>query len=429
MDSFCPPCNAGWYNSNFRFCGFCGRPLFIRLIPNIAQPGALAPLSNDDIQQLEVAGGNATLLDGNQTIVLPENARTADDDVTNQENTTRQGSPMDGVENDKLPAPAEPRQVKMSASIPVHDSLTVEHGASPDIKIEDEESESTASRARDARSRSPPLSRGHGAEELRDYRERQPLAAIQNGADDQRNRNEQVGRNGPKSAYRGSVPWSLYLRAYRLEHGSTALPILDSFWEYFHLGNGTNGGRHPTTMLHIKDITHNLVAHFNRFGPFMTERNEFVEEVSLYLVDRLSEPTYQAWVLRNAECGNACLRYLEGLMEFVHNLQWFLIRKPLLGPEVDQKAYQTSLRVLNKLRDEYTTPYKAAWQNMRQSMDTHDEESRQTTKIREGFLCLCGAMPNPSNKPFLRYISPEDFPLPAVHLIKRRWESYPERLV
>jgi hypothetical protein len=193
--------------------------------------------------------------------------------------------------------------------------------------------------------------------------------------------------------YRDSLPWKVFFDRFRGSSPTDALPTLASFWGEFYQGASMEADDTPTTMLHIKDIAHRLITHFNTFNSFVRKRDEFLSDVARYLVARVSEPCYRAWELRRKDCNNTTLRYLLELLMFSHNLQYFLIRKPLLGAsaavpsnaefarylfsirhqratvQISQEEYQTCLVQLNQYREKYSNQRERALDMLQEDIE------------------------------------------------------------
>jgi len=139
---------------------------------------------------------------------------------------------------------------------------------------------------------------------------------------------------------------------FRRDHGNNALPTLQSFWEDFYQEDGVADEGRPQTMLHVKDIVHRWILHVNKLSSFVQERDNMLSEVTQYLKARLSDPCYRAWQMRKGDCNDANMRYMLDLLAFAHNLQWFLIRKPLLGIGAKEPSNAGFARYLFAMRHE-----------------------------------------------------------------------------
>ncbi|KAJ9609928.1 hypothetical protein H2200_006257 [Cladophialophora chaetospira] len=298
---------------------------------------------------------------------------------------------------------------------------------------------------RDARSRSPPRVRfqddteGNRLYRERDRRPRRSLSPF-----------PRKQPNQHATQHSDSVAWKNFIEKFHRDHGPDALPTLQSFWDEFYPADGDFDAARPASMLHIKDIAHRWILHVNQFDAFVRERNELLSDVARYLNTEVSKECYQAWETRKTDCEKISMRYMSDLLGFAHNLQWFLIRKPLLGAgakepsnaefarylfslrhergriQIDQREYQTCLNQLNQYRDKYSDYWERAVQKLQEDMETYGREGRKVNKIRESFLCLRSLMLEPGRKAFLRSISPEDFPLPNIPKIKGRWHAWDE---
>ncbi|KIW66511.1 hypothetical protein PV04_05839 [Phialophora macrospora] len=309
------------------------------------------------------------------------------------------------------------------------------------IKLEETRliaSDSSSFPTRDARSRSPPRARGpdeagtHGRYRGRDPRRQSPSRPLPPTQPD---------------FYRDSLPWKVFFAKFRGSSPTDALPTLASFWGEFYQRASIDADDLPTTMLQIKDIAHRLITHFNTFNSFVRKRDEFLSEVARYLEARVSEPCYRAWGLRRKDCINTTLQYLLDLLMFSHNLQYFLIRKPLLGVtvkvpanaefarylfsirhqratvQINHEEYQTCLVQINQYREKYSNKRERATQMLQEDIETY-AGTRQTRMIRDCFLCLQNVMPRPGREVFLRSLSPDNFPLPDVATIAKRWREH-----
>ena len=198
-------------------------------------------------------------------------------------------------------------------------------------------------------------------------------------------------------------------------------------------------------MIHIKNLEHKLIMHFNKFDLFIQERDKFLMEVGRYLQKQLNPATYHSWRVGMGDCNNATLHLMLALMTLVHSLQRSLIRTPLLKIvskdmssdelahhlffmrneeatiRIDQNEYGKTLALINTCSDEYSKKWADATQRLHAKMVYHKEEVRQPRKVHQGFLCLRGAMLDPGNHATLKSVSPDNFPLPDIAKIREQW--------
>ncbi|OCT50907.1 hypothetical protein CLCR_08623 [Cladophialophora carrionii] len=225
---------------------------------------------------------------------------------------------------------------------------------------------------------SGPLESGLSSSQSRDSRSRSPPEArnLDDGADHGRYRERDLGCQSSSrplppqqpALCRDSQQWRVFLEKFHASSPTDRLPTLASFWDEFYEKESMGYAWPPTTLLHIKDIAHRLITHFNTF-------NSFGMAVTKSGMQQHNSPVF------------------DGLAMFSHDLQWFLIRKPLLGlgakaPSnaefarylfsirhqratvlVDQQEFQKCLVLINQYRDKYRNQRERAAQKLHEDME------------------------------------------------------------
>ena len=304
------------------------------------QPNTSLPVSNRIPQRENVDDQRAAELAKNQEDIVPTSLQTSS-------NTMPQSSPSTQVDTNKLTSPVFPaseasRPVSPAERIgntqelevqPTTASLTNRPQKLPETKVEGIKTRNSRDprRARNLRSQSPPGSRNQGGTSDRgQYRERYRSHL---GVPMKPPSKQMVPE------YRDDSPWRVILAEHHEFGSSDLLPSLDSFWDAFYDRPKIRGDEYPsTTMLHIMDIAHLLVKHFNRFTAFVEERENFYREIDRYLANRAKPSTYKAWQECMVDNKVAVRHYMEALLAFVHNMQQHLIRKPLLRIMREEKS-------------------------------------------------------------------------------------------
>ncbi|ETI27361.1 hypothetical protein G647_09551 [Cladophialophora carrionii CBS 160.54] len=416
MDGVCIGCRFLWPDVPGRFCAGCGQKLFMRPVRNAAPPEASSapgqaaassePQMSVQLNPFRLAANNTHHQDNNsevssagmavehQTNLLSMSRPPTAHGRLQRDKTTSVGlrplSPMEGVEVAHNPGERalQPRNhpgPPVAPSLPVAEITANSNGSSmpagrerADASDEVRGTLPTENPRRFARARpalaehvvidleeSGPLASGLSSSQTRDARSRSPPKArdLDDGADHGRYRERDLrcqssSRPLPPqqpALYRDSLQWRVFLEKFHASSPTDRLPTLASFWDEFYEKESMGYTWPPTTMVHIKDLAHRLITHFNTFNSVVRKRDEFLSEVARYLVTAVTQPCYRAWQLRRVECNNTTHRYLMDLLVFSHDLQWFLIRKPLPGAGAKAPSNAEFARYLFSIRHQRAT--------------------------------------------------------------------------
>jgi hypothetical protein len=218
--------------------------------------------------------------------------------------------------------------------------------------------------------------------------------------------------------------------------------------------------RSPKTMVHIKDITHQLTHHCKKFETWVKQRDTFFSDVSRDLKNPQPLECYQAWKSCMAAANLATERYLLDYLQFtedrstrvVHDnlsiisrtkgdalglnestmrslesdplhMASFLLRyttKPERIP-FDVREYSKLLAELNDIRRGYVRSSREAKMSIKEALQKYDEENQRHRNVRLASNCLQTANPARVDTSFT-YIAREEPELPDIESIRRRWE-------
>ena len=272
---------------------------------------------------------------------------------------------------------------------------------------------------------------------------------------------------GPASA---ATPWCLRCNAAghiphkkdcKSRRPRCAMPRLNACWRYYREPT-IHEIRAPTTMVHIKNIAHQMVTHCNQFDGWIKDRDHLLRDVHQYLRNRLDPAACEAWISSMSMANIATQQYLLDIQTFIKDIQTRLVHGPLVRLaqieardrsisegrvrgltgnldevglflhdiqretetiRINQVVYGKMLQDINRYRNRYSRSREEARNALQQALQAHGEKIRHNRTIEDGFRSLLSCMPDPGSRADVIFISDRDFPLPDIANIRRRWEG------